>query len=182
MPPVTGWTFAELTESSDVPPELFGSSHDDTGHVFHAFLPLQDGAQRTSLRRLRGPASVMDLRVVCAGPQLVNVRLDTTLPSAVKLSGQILAQNLTYNSYPTTPYIDFGCRLPSLVYEENNTVGKTSLCVPSDGQKLPSLISDHWHGGMAMFMVLDVVSSAAVIGTGYLGDTSGGVILAHTRI
>ncbi|KAJ5502674.1 hypothetical protein N7463_005548 [Penicillium fimorum] len=128
MPPAASWTFAELSESFED-----RSGFHDTGHTFRAFLPFEEEAQRTKLRRLRGPVPVIDHRVVCASPPLTNLSLDATMQNYVHLSGQIPTETLTYpllmdGDYQ--PYINFTCKLPIPILWDNNTVGETSLCIP----------------------------------------------------
>lgn len=63
----SSWTFAESSE----PPTP--GLDDDTGHTYRAFLPFDDANRRTNLRDYRGPAVVMDQRVVCAKPALTDL-------------------------------------------------------------------------------------------------------------
>ncbi|OGE54767.1 hypothetical protein PENARI_c005G10456 [Penicillium arizonense] len=171
-PPAASWTFAELSESFDN-----RSGFHDTGHTFRAFLPFEGEAQRTKLRRLRGPTTVMDHRVVCASPPLINLNLNATLGDLVHLSGQIPTKDLAYplliDSDPR-PYINFTCHLPMPTTKDNNTkstVGETSLCFPSSRFNWTVLNEDpliqpngsSW--ASSLFMVLDVVFHPAILST-----------------
>lgn len=169
-PAAASWTFAELSESFED-----RSGFHDTGHIFRAFLPFEEEAQRTKLRRLRGPMPVMDHRVVCSSPPLTNLSLDATLQNYVHLSGQIPTENLTYplliNSN-SQPYINFTCKLPTPMYaHDNNTMGESSLCVPHTRLNWTVLNEDPliqpygFPETSALLMVLDVVSTAAMVGT-----------------
>ncbi|RAL01596.1 uncharacterized protein BO80DRAFT_434175 [Aspergillus ibericus CBS 121593] len=169
MPPAASWTFAELSGSFED-----RSGFHDTGHTFRAFLPFEEEAQRTKLHRLRGPVPVMDHRVVCASPPLINLSLDATLESYVHLSGQIPTENLTYPLLidpDSQPYINFTCELPTPNFWDNNTVGETSLCIPKSRLNWTVLIEDPliqpdgFPEASTLFIVLDVVSTAAIIGT-----------------
>ncbi|KAJ5977006.1 hypothetical protein N7501_000348 [Penicillium viridicatum] len=165
-PSAASWTFAELSESFED-----RSGFHDTGHTFRAFLPFKEEAQRTKLRRLRGPVPVIDHRVVCASPPLTNLSLDATSPNSLHLSGQIPTEDLTHplllHSYPG-PYINFTCRLPNTILSNNNTVGETSLCVPGANLNWTVINEDtliqpySFPETSALFMVLDVTSTAAI--------------------
>ncbi|CRL26948.1 unnamed protein product [Penicillium camemberti] len=168
-PAAASWTFAELSESFEN-----RSGFHDTGHTFRAFLPFEEEAQRTKLRRFRGPMPIMDHRVVCASPPLTNLSLDATVQNYVHLSGQIPTENLTYPlliDSNSQPYINFTCRLPNPLYAfDNNTMGESSLCVPYTLSNWTVLNEDPLiqpYGlseASTLFMVLDVVSTAAVAG------------------
>lgn len=163
----TSWTFAELSE-----PFEDRSGFHDTGHTFRAFLPFEEEAQRTKLRRLRGPMPVIDQRVVCASPPLTNLTLDATVQTSLHLSGQIPTEDLIHplllHSY-SEPYINFTCKLPTALFSNNNTVGETSLCVPRPGVNWTIINEDtliepySLPSTSALFMVLDVTSTAAII-------------------
>ncbi|KAJ5400861.1 hypothetical protein N7465_011350 [Penicillium sp. CMV-2018d] len=167
MPAAASWTFAELSE-----PFEDRSGFHDTGHTFRAFLPFEEEAQRTKLRRLRGPMPVIDHRVVCASPPLMNLSLDATIQNSLHLSGQIPTEDLTHplllHSYPG-PYINFACKLPNAILWNNNTVGETSLCIPSIRSNWTVLNEDPliqpygFPEASALFMVLDVTSTAAIL-------------------
>lgn len=169
-PPAASWTFAELSGSFED-----RSGFHDTGHTFRAFLPFEEEAQRTKLRQLRGPVPVMDHRVVCASLPLTNLSLDSTVQYYVHLSGQIPTENLTYpfliDSY-SHPYINFTCKLPiPMDMYDNNTVGETSLCAPISRANWTVLNEDPLIQpyGLpqikSLFMLLDVVSTSAMVGT-----------------
>ncbi|UKZ76144.1 hypothetical protein TrVFT333_003840 [Trichoderma virens FT-333] len=171
MPPAASWTFAELSESFED-----RQGFHDTGHTFRAFLPFEEEAQRIKIHRLRGPVPVIDHRVVCASPPLVNLTLDATMQSYVNLFGQIPTENLTYPLSITgaEPYINFKCKLPTPMYWDNNTVGETSLCVPNlhTGRSNWTVLSedpliqpDGFPEASALLIVLDVLSNAAMMGT-----------------
>lgn len=173
MPAAASWTFAELSGSFKE-----RSGFHDTGHTFRAFLPFEEEPQRSKLRQFRGPVPVMDHRVICASLPLVNLTLDATQMSYVHLSGQIPIQDLTYplllNKEPL-PYINFTCKLPVPRVLENSTVGETSLCNPNIRRREPlnwavlnedPLVQpDGFPEASTLFLVLDVLSAAAVIHT-----------------
>ncbi|KAL3463668.1 hypothetical protein BJX64DRAFT_298825 [Aspergillus heterothallicus] len=179
MPPAASWTFAELSGSFEN-----RSGFHDTGPTFRAFLPFEEKAQRAKLRRLRGPVPVMDHRVVCASPIMINMTLDATVQDYVHLSGQIPTKNLTYPlimDSDALPYINFTCKLPFLVNMDNNTVGETSLCIPNPGisnsrlnwtvlNEDPLIQPNGFPETSILFMVLDVLASATVVST--LGHSS----------
>jgi hypothetical protein len=173
MPPAASWTFAELSDSSEA---HWGVWH-DTGPTFRAFLPFEEEAQRAKLRRLRGPMPVMDHRVVCASPVLINMTLDATTHNYMYLSGQIPTKNLTYPllmDSDALPYIDFTCKLTILVNYNNDTVGESSLCIPNP--RIPNsrlnwtvLNEDPQPDGFpetsTLFMVLDILLATSIINT-----------------
>ncbi|KAJ6094271.1 hypothetical protein N7467_003116 [Penicillium canescens] len=147
------------------------------GTPFEPSFLLKGEAQRTKLRRLRGPMTVMDHRVVCASPPLINLNLNATLGNFVHLSGQIPTKDLAYplliDSDPR-PYINFTCHLPMPTTKDNNTkstVGETSLCFPSSRFNWTVLNEDpliqpngsSW--ASSLFMVLDVVFHPAILST-----------------
>ncbi|RAK98758.1 uncharacterized protein BO80DRAFT_427109 [Aspergillus ibericus CBS 121593] len=181
MPPAASWTFAELSD-----PFEEGPGYHDTGHTYRAFLPFDDGSQRTRLRRLDGPVPVMDHRVVCASPSLINLALDASVQSNVRLSGQIAMKNKSYPMLLNTelqPYINFTCQLPIPVFRTNHTVGESSICYANSGTDwmvllndplVPPIANDTVPGysssydlgypqASTMFMVLDVVSTGAML-------------------
>ncbi|KAJ5259769.1 hypothetical protein N7524_008831 [Penicillium chrysogenum] len=124
VPPASSWTFGELAESFSQGPNFH-----DTGHTYRAFVPFKDEVQRTSLRSFKGPAEVMDHRVVCVPPSFVDLRLNTTFPP--RLFGQM---TLGDGSYPMLQNMErqrpikFTCALP--FPPENTTYGMSSLCYP----------------------------------------------------
>ncbi|CAG8910024.1 unnamed protein product [Penicillium egyptiacum] len=175
MPPAAGWTFAEQSE-----PSVTGPKFDDTGHTYRAFLPYPEVAQRTSIRHLRGPVTIIDQRVVCVQPTLRELRLDALNIGYPRLSGQIAIANSTYPMLQMTesqPYLPFTCALTSLFTNFTRAQAQTSLCWPNDGagwnvsvegRLVPplALINDSsldaYVDASAMFMLLDIVSSAAI--------------------
>ncbi|KAL6872848.1 hypothetical protein J3F83DRAFT_587834 [Trichoderma novae-zelandiae] len=168
MPPAASWTFAELSESFK---DRLGFH--DTGHTFRAFLPFEEEVQRTTLRRLHGPVPVMDQRVVCASPPLINLSLNSALQGSMSLSGQIPTHHLTYPLSIKTaePNIDFTCRLPVPMYLSNRTVGETSLCVPYTRvdwtilNEDPLVLPDGFPEASTLIILLDVISTSTMIDT-----------------
>ncbi|KAJ5151185.1 uncharacterized protein N7482_010437 [Penicillium canariense] len=186
MPPMASWTFAELSESFTE-----GSDYHDTGHTYRAFLPFEDEAQRTKLRRFSGPVPVMDHRVVCASPSLINLTLDATDEFHMQLSGQIAMRNKSYPMLRNTesqPYINFTCQLPAPLYWSNHTLIESSICFANSGMNWIVLLEDPlvsptannstagsqlegyaadsivgYPEASTMFMVLDMVSGEAMI-------------------
>ncbi|PFH57424.1 hypothetical protein XA68_15102 [Ophiocordyceps unilateralis] len=171
---LSSWTFAELSE-----PFIKGQNFHDTGHTFRSFPPLEDEVQRMRLRQFRGPAIIMDQRVVCANPSLINVTLHKPieLPNRnANISGQI---SLNIESYPMlqearqmpaapteTNFVSFVCVLPT---NGNASDGIMSLCFPKVDQRLlilrDSLVGPEIGGyGYAefvtpiAFLVLDVLA------------------------
>ncbi|RKL10271.1 hypothetical protein BFJ70_g16531, partial [Fusarium oxysporum] len=94
MPPASSWTFAGLSESFTKGPNFH-----DTGHTYRSFLPFGDEGKRTHLRNFRGPAIIMDHRVVCANPSLVNLDPNSDIPSFSRLSGQIALNTDSYSMF-----------------------------------------------------------------------------------
>lgn len=169
MPPAAGWTFAEQSD-----PFVTGAMYHDTGHTYRAFLPYTEAAQRKSLRHFRGPAPIMDQRVVCVQPALRDLRLDAVSPVATRLSGQIAIANGTYAMLQETqsqPYIPFTCAL-SGQFSPDQSKGQTSLCWPNHGSNWEVLVEDPlvqpmgslnagYPKASTMFMLLDLVSREA---------------------
>ncbi|KAK9445365.1 hypothetical protein VB005_00474 [Metarhizium brunneum] len=183
LPPASSWTFAESSESFTK-----GASFDDTGHTYRAFLPFEEEAHRTKLRKFRGPAHVIDHRVVCATPSLRNLSLNW-MNDAISwdLSGQIAMETTLYpmlKEIKPQDYVDFVCALATPTYtnvttDTNVTTGESSLCaidstnwtilledplvVPVFEQGSgPNAISPDKVGhpkGSRMFMILDIVSA-----------------------
>ncbi|KAJ5817176.1 hypothetical protein N7447_009409 [Penicillium robsamsonii] len=175
MPPAASWTFAEHSE-----PPVTGPKHDDTGHTYRAFLPYPDSMQRTSIRHLRGPVTIIDQRVVCVQPTLRDLRLDALNIGYPRLSGQIAIANSTYPMLQRTesqPYLPFTCSLTALFTNSTRVQEQTSLCEPNNGGNWNVLME----GGMVpplalindssldalvdstpMFMLLDIISSASI--------------------
>ncbi|KAJ9487355.1 hypothetical protein VN97_g5974 [Penicillium thymicola] len=175
MPPVASWTFAELSE-----PFSEGSDYHDTGHTYRAFLPFEDQTQRTKLRRLGGPVPVMDHRVVCASPTLINLTLDATDETKMRLAGQIAMENKSYPMLLNTesqPYINFTCELPAPLYRTNNTLSESSICFANSGKDWKVLLEDPlvpptpndfissvgYPEASTMLMVIDMVSAEAML-------------------
>ncbi|KID86165.1 hypothetical protein MGU_06598 [Metarhizium guizhouense ARSEF 977] len=175
LPPASSWTFAESSE-----PFTKGASFDDTGHTYRAFLPFEDEAQRTRLRKFRGPAHVIDNRVVCATPSLLNLgldRVDNTPQWA--LSGQIAMETTLYpmlKEIEPQNYINFTCALATPTIYTNVTHGESSLCAVASGHwtillEDPLVVPIFRPGigepqdkaghptGSTMFMILDIVSA-----------------------
>ncbi|KOS37658.1 hypothetical protein ACN38_g11541 [Penicillium nordicum] len=176
MPPVASWTFAELSESFEE-----GSDYHDTGHTYRAFLPFEDKAQRTRLRRFGGTVPVMDHRVVCASPILINLTLDAANMTKMRLSGQIAMENKSYPMLLNTesqPYINFTCELPAPLHRTNKTIAESSICFANSGNGWKVLLEDPlvpptanasnsivgYPEASTMLMVLDMVSVEAMVG------------------
>lgn len=175
IPPAAVWTFAEHSE-----PFVSGHKYHDTGHTYRAFLPYTEAAQRTSLRYFRGPAPITDQRVVCVQPALRGLRLDARNQYCPRLSGQIAMMNGTYpmlQRTETQPYVQFTCALPGLVTRSTQEHGLTSLCWPRGVDwkvlvedplvipgpvELEGTLAPGFPEGSTMFMLLDLVSTAAV--------------------
>lgn len=171
--PAASWAFAELSE-----PFIKGPNFHDTGRTYRAFLPFDDQAQRTALRKFRGPAPVMDQRVVCAHPSLLNLILNSTFQSGLTLSGHIAIDTTTYPMFQditeTTKYVNFSCRLPMAAQMENATYGSTSLCLANSGYNLTVLLKDPlvepvsyfargYLSASTMMVIIDIVSSSSII-------------------
>lgn len=187
LPSASSWAFAESSE-----PFTKGANFDDTGHTYRAFLPFEDEAQRTRLRKLRGPAHVTDNRVVCAKPSLLNlglirIRIRPTIPGAYRwaLSGQITMETTIYpmlKEVEPQKYIDFTCALATPTGYTEVTVGESSLCAVDsrnwtilleDPLVVPdfepgihnSLDTEGRHPASTMFMILDIVSASSMQAT-----------------
>ncbi|KAE8160397.1 hypothetical protein BDV40DRAFT_313924 [Aspergillus tamarii] len=181
MAPASSWTYAELSDSF-----VEGINFHDTGHTYQAFLPLEEELQRARLRHFRGPAPVMDQRVVCAKPSLINLTLDLVNPYFARLSGQIAFDNRSYPMLQYTegqPHLPFRCALPAITTLLNSTHGETSFCWPNGGAGWQVLLRDPlvkpmliekegayiagYPKASTMFMILDLVSTAKLrTGTG----------------
>ncbi|KID76120.1 uncharacterized protein G6M90_00g078150 [Metarhizium brunneum] len=179
LPPAASWTFAESSE-----PFTKGASFDDTGHTYRAFLPFEDEAQRTRLRKFRGPAHVIDNRVVCAKPSLLNLGL-IQISNAPRwaLSGQIAMETTIYpilKEAEPENYINFTCALVTPTVYTEVTAGESSLCAVDsknwtilleDPLVVPAVddginISPNEVGhpkGSRMFMILDIVSASPIL-------------------
>ncbi|KAJ5205427.1 hypothetical protein N7491_003947 [Penicillium cf. griseofulvum] len=175
MRPTASWTFAERSE-----PYVTGSKYDDTGHTYRAFLPYSDESQRTSIRHFRGPVTIVDQRVVCVQPTLRDLRLDALSTGFPRLTGQIAIANNTYPMLQRTEsqsYLPFTCALTDLVTNVTRAQEQTSLCRPNNGAGwdvsaenvlVPRLAAindsslDAYVDASLMFMLLDIVSSAAI--------------------
>ncbi|RAK79512.1 uncharacterized protein BO72DRAFT_446326 [Aspergillus fijiensis CBS 313.89] len=171
MRPAASWTFAELSE-----PFKEGSNFHDTGHTYRALLPFEGEEQRTKLRRYQGPAPVMDQRVICAAPPLLNMRLDATDQDEIRISGQIPMQNLSYplslgqDSYGPA---NFTCKLPSPLVWTIDTVGQSSMCIATQQRNWtvfstedPLVQPSGYATASVMYLVLDIVSVASVVRAG----------------
>lgn len=178
LPPAASWTFAESST-----PFTKGASFDDTGHTYRAFLPFEDEAQRTRLRKFRGPAHVIDNRVVCAKPSLLNLGL-IRIPGAPRwaLSGQIAMETTIYpmlkEAVPQN-YINFTCDLATPTEYTEVTVGESSLCAV-DSRNWTILLEDPLvvpdfepgihnspeeegrHSASTMLIILDIVSASSM--------------------
>jgi hypothetical protein len=172
-PPASSWTFAELAE-----PLVEGTNFHDTGHTYRTFLPFEDDVQRTRLRKFRGPVPIMDQRMVCASPFLVNLTLDTVSMASVRLTGQMTLDNSTLSAMlqgtdPSQHYINFTCALPAPLYWTNTTVGESSLCFPNLGDMgwllkdalvdpTPNDTTSGSPEASTGFIVIDVLSTEAI--------------------
>ncbi|KAH7471814.1 hypothetical protein FOMA001_g13779 [Fusarium oxysporum f. sp. matthiolae] len=135
MPPASSWTFAGLSESFTKGPNFH-----DTGHTYRSFLPFGDEGKRTHLRNFRGPAIIMDHRVVCANPSLVNLDPNSDIPSFSRLSGQIA---LNTDSYSMFHKVD------------------DAQHDPEDDSK--TIVIAGYPRASTMFMIIDVVSEEALL-------------------
>ncbi|KAM0293151.1 hypothetical protein ACHAPM_011678 [Fusarium culmorum] len=184
IPPASSWTFAELSESFTKGPNFH-----DTGHTYRSFLPFGDEGERTHLRYFRGPATIMDHRVVCANPLLINLDLNTDIPSFPRLSGQIALNTDSYSMFhkvdDTQHYVNFTCALPTPLYLSNTTEGETSLCHANAGVDWAVMLEDPLVYPLAnvsdpeddskttviagfpkastMFMIIDTISEEALL-------------------
>lgn len=89
---VNYWTsrppaYLRFTEASQPPVELDGIY--DTGFSARGLLPLVNSTQRTTVRSYRGPATVVDARVVCVRPRLSSVRVGMTSRRTISLAGTV---------------------------------------------------------------------------------------------
>ncbi|KAJ0131334.1 hypothetical protein HZ326_25574 [Fusarium oxysporum f. sp. albedinis] len=166
MPPASSWTFAGLSESFTKGPNFH-----DTGHTYRSFLPFGDEGERTHLRNFRGPAIIMDHRVVRANPSLVNLDPNSDIPSFSRLSGQIALNTDSYSMFhkvdDAQQYVNFTCALPIPMYPSNTTEGETSLCHANAGVDWAVLLEIPWYTHLqiasTMFMIIDVVSEEALL-------------------
>jgi hypothetical protein len=163
MPPAASWTFAELSE-----PYTEGPNFDDTGHTYRAFIPFEVETQRRRLRKFHGPVSIIDQRVFCASPNLVNLSLDWKPGDGIYLSGQIFIDSASYPALQDTgslSYMEFTCELPLQLNVAVTLEGDTSLCWANSGWGLPVLLKDSLSdpfstddGTSLMFIILDLIS------------------------
>lgn len=179
LPPASGWTFAESSE-----PFTKGASFDDTGHTYRAFLPFEDEGQRTRLRKFRGPAHVIDHRVVCATPSLRNLSLIRigNVPQWA-LSGQIAMETTLYpmlKEVEPQHYINFTCALATPTEYTDIMYGESSLCAVNsrtwtillDDPLIVPVFEDNINispdrvghpKGSTMYMILDIVSGSSML-------------------
>jgi hypothetical protein len=126
IPPAASWRFGEYSTDSFVD----GGHFHDTGHIYRAFLPLEDEQERSHLRKFHGPADVLDFRVVCVNPTLKDLAL-TSKSVTPTLTGSI-SVNASYSMLQGTPMadsIDFACSMPHNNYPKNGTAtGLSDLC------------------------------------------------------
>ncbi|PTD10256.1 hypothetical protein FCULG_00008987 [Fusarium culmorum] len=177
IPPASSWTFAELPEFS-----RYGT------HI-SKLSAFRDEGERTHLRYFRGPATIMDHRVVCANPLLINLDLNTDIPSFPRLSGQIALNTDSYSMFhkvdDTQHYVNFTCALPTPLYLSNTTEGETSLCHANAGVDWAVMLEDPLVYPLAnvsdpeddskttviagfpkastMFMIIDTISEEALL-------------------
>ncbi|KAK2469438.1 hypothetical protein H9L39_19155 [Fusarium oxysporum f. sp. albedinis] len=164
MPPASSWTFAGLSESFTKGPNFH-----DTGHTYRSFLPFGDEGERTHLRNFRGPAIIMDHRVVRANPSLVNLDPNSDIPSFSRLSGQIALNTDSYSMFhkvddaqqrnkplPCQCWSGLGCIAGDpLVYPLAN------VSDPEDDSK--TIVIAGYPRASTMFMIIDVVSEEALL-------------------
>jgi len=185
IPPAASWTFAELSE-----PFIEGPNFHDTGHTYRAPIPLWLELQRKRLRKFHGPVSVIDQRVFCASPTLINLSLEAEVISDVRLSGQISIDSASYPALRGTgpqSYVNFTCQLQQPVLYVPDTPGvDASICFANSGLNWPVQLKDPLAGfitddeagplssGTKMFMILDILSIYAIrnaVGANHLLQT-----------
>ncbi|KAL4783147.1 hypothetical protein BJX76DRAFT_368601 [Aspergillus varians] len=165
MPPASSWTFGELPggPSGSL---LTGQDFHDTGHTYRAFIPFEDEAQRRSLRKFHGPASVIDHRV-------------STFP--LRLSGQIAMGNRSHpmlKNTATQQPVEFECALP-YPSAANSTHGTSSLCYPHLGKSLTIhaaaefAVGDSNPMASTLLIILDIVDPTALLFANSLDITTG---------
>lgn len=99
--------FAEYSE----PPVVSDGIH-DTGPTFRAFPPLKTVDERTRLRSYRGPARVLDIRVVCLAPSIVNISVSVVRDPSVHAHLSIVG---FLNSSLTQSPWKFTCEVPVII-------------------------------------------------------------------
>lgn len=134
--PASSWTFAELPGSFEK-----GDSFHDTGHTYRAFLPFEDAAQRTSLRKFHGPTAIMDQRVVCGRPLLSNLTFD----EVARLTGTMTIDASSYPMLQETKsqqHFSFSCGVPGAFSGLATTDGQASLCFVGSDEQWTVLLED----------------------------------------
>ncbi|KAL9615854.1 MAG: hypothetical protein Q9160_009205 [Pyrenula sp. 1 TL-2023] len=145
------------------------NSISDTGHLLRAFLPFKDQQTRYNLHTYSGLATVIDARVVCMRPQLLNPRLhrviaDPANPSygylaltaAVSTSGSVDGFNENVTLGRTFPFIVgtsyVGCF--SQPYPDSTGYWGLSICQINQPGGLFSAFGQMGHS----YMVLNLTS------------------------
>jgi hypothetical protein len=101
--------FAEFSEPVDVPDNV-----DDTGHVLRSFLPFQDAQSRETISDYFGKAMVLDARVSCQRPHLLNTSVSTERPEEVfSFTGQFTTTEDVHRLLGTTGPTPFNCTIGS---------------------------------------------------------------------
>jgi hypothetical protein len=174
MPPTASWTLAELSE-----PFIEGPNFHDTGHTYRAFIPFGVETQRTRLRKFHGPVSIVDQRVFCASPTLLNLSLDSRYLGLIRLSGQMTIDSTSYpglQDIRSQSSINFTCQLQDAVYETDTPQGDTSICFLNRSDDwsvllkdplVESVLGENPGGGpifedSMIFMILDMLSMVAI--------------------
>lgn len=185
VPAAVTWGFAERSEPG---PE--GAAFRDTGPTYRAFLPFEAEAQRTRIQSFDGPALVMDQRVVCVKPTLLDIEFGSYGESGTDyLEGELA---LEPGSHPEqgdegTP-LSFTCGLgqgssPDTTgiaagdYKRPNSTGtgQTGLCIlrdtmddlPLNGPLIDHTLREKYPiaAPTNTFVVLDISSRDAFNGT-----------------
>ncbi|KAM3087020.1 hypothetical protein ACMFMG_001129 [Clarireedia jacksonii] len=171
MPPATSWTLAEYSE-----PFIEGPNFHDTGHTYRAFIPFGEEPLRRRLRKFHGPVTVVDQRVFCTSPNLVNLTLISESREDIRLSGRIALDSTSYSvlqDVGSPSYIGFSCLLQKPSYLTETPGGHTTMCFVNQGD-WSALLKDPFveptspnpHPGSnytsKTFMILDVLSMVAI--------------------
>jgi len=176
-PPSSSWTFAEAPSD----PLLIEADFHDTGHVYRGLLPLEDDVERPKLRKFAGPLPIIDHRVTCLSPRLINLGFDfnnnAPVQSRPRLVGRALINIASYpmlrigNGGNEENSGNFTCALPS-GDELDDSKRQITLCWPfsmNDGlpgnawkismedRLVPSLDI-----GSQVVLVVDVVNASAL--------------------
>lgn len=125
IPATTNWRFAENSE-----PSVRGNGIHDTGHAYRAFLPFEDEQQRANLREYKGPADILDFRVVCASPSFTDLVLVSLGRSQTLVGNLSISESYPMlQNTPTNGSLQFVCLMANSIQSLNGTVsGLTTLC------------------------------------------------------